>query len=112
MFLDINIKDIQRKSVFEYIASTIESKFPDASEDAEKIRNAKDRKEVKSIFSEYYEGWRYDGVCFQFEDIDNILYWIDQEVELYKKDMEHKKWLTWLADRGLTPGKVKITRKK
>lgn len=112
MFLDISIKDLQRRSVFEYIATSIESKFPDSVSDADKIRNAKTQKEVKRIFSEYYEGWKYDNVKFQFEDIDNILFWMDQEVELYKKDLEHKKWLAWLADRGLSPEKMKVVVKK
>ncbi len=107
MFLDICIKDLQRRSVFEHIALAIESKFNDSKDDADAIRNAKTYREVERIFNDYYEGWRYDGVCFPFGDIDNIIYWMDQEVALYKKNMEIKKWIEWLANRGLNLSKIK-----
>ena len=106
MFLDINIKSLQNRSVFEYIADSIEAKFPDSKDDANSIRNAKTQKEVKRIFDDYYEGWKYDNVEFTFEDIDNIIYWMDQEMVLYRKDMEHKKWIAWLERRGLNPSKM------
>ena len=106
MFLDISIKSLQNRSVFEYIADTIEAKFPDCKDDADAIRNAKTQKEVKRVFDEYYEGWKYDNVEFTFEDIDNIIYWMDQEIVLYRKDMEHKKWIAWLERRGLNPSKM------
>ena len=107
MFLDISMKELQNRSVFEYIASTIESKFPDSKDDANAIRNAKSQKEVKRIFDDYYEGWKYDNVEFSFEDIDNIIYWMDQEINLYKKNIEHKKWIAWLERRGLNPERIK-----
>ena len=106
MFLDISIKDLQKRSVFEHIASTIESKFPDSKADADAIRNAKTQREVERIFNDYYEGWKYDGVCFSFGDIDNIIYWMDQEVALYKREAENKKYIEWLERRGLNPLKL------
>jgi hypothetical protein len=106
MFLDISIKSLQNRSVFEYIAATIETKFPDSKADADAIRNAKTQREVERIFNDYYEGWKYDGVQFSFGDIDNIIYWMDQEVILYKKDMENKKYIAWLERRGLNPAKL------
>lgn len=106
MYLDISIKSLQNRSVFEYIAATIESKFPDSKDDADSIRSAKTQREVKRIFDDYYEGWKYDNVEFSFEDIDNIIYWMDQEVILYKKDMENRKYIAWLERRGLNPSKM------
>ena len=107
MFLEITAKDLKNKSVFEYIASSIEKKFPDSKDDAEKVRTTKSKEEVERIFGEYYEGWKFDNVNFSFGDIDTIIYWMDQDLQLYKKELEYKKWVDWLADRGMTPGQLK-----
>jgi len=112
MFLEVTTKDLKNKSVFEYIASSIEKKFPDSKDDAEKIRTSRSKEEVESIFNDYYEGWKYDNVNFLFGDIDTIIIWMDQEVQLLKKELEYKKWVSWLADRGLTPEKLKKSNKK
>ena len=112
MYLEVTMKDLKNKSVFEYIATSIEKKFPDSKDDANKIRNAMTNEEVAEIFGDYYEGWKYDNVIFSFGDIDTIIYWMDQEVQLQKKALEYKKWLDWLADRGLSPNKVRQTNKK
>jgi len=112
MFLEITPKSLGKNSIFEYVASSIESKFPDSKDDANKIRNAKTNEEVESVFNDYYEGWKYDNVNFLFGDVDNIIYWIGQEIELYKKELEYKKWVNWLADRGFTPEKLKKSHKK
>ena len=104
MYLVISLGDLKGRSAFEYIAVSIEKRFPDSKADADLIRSAKSNKEVKRIFNDYYEGWKYDGVEFQFDEIDNILYWMNKEVELYRKEIEYKKWLEWLDKRGLTPG--------
>lgn len=112
MYLEVTVKDLKRKSVYEYIASSIESKFPDSKDDADKIRNALSDKEVESIFGDYFEGWIYDGVKFLFGDIKIITYWMDQEVQLYKKQLEYKKWVDWLAERGLTPEKLMKSKKQ
>ena len=107
MYLEINNKILGNRSIIEYIASSIESKFPDSKDDANKVRTAKTTKNVKKVFSEYYEGWKYDGVAFFYDDIDTILYWMDQEVQLFKKELEYKKWVAWLARMGMTPGQIK-----
>lgn len=112
MFLEITAKDLRNKTVFEYIAESIEKKFPDSKDDAEKIRTSRSKEEVEAIFSDYYEGWKYDNVNFLFGDIDNIIIWMDQEAQLLKKELEYRKWVAWLADRGLTPEKLKKSYKK
>ena len=111
MFLEINANKLFRKSVYEYIASSIETKFPDSKCDADKIRNAKNSKEVKFFFNEYFEGWNYNNVKFPFDDIDNIIYWMDKETELHKKALEYQKWINWLADRGVTPEQISKAKK-
>lgn len=112
MFLDINTTILKNKSIFEYIASSIEKNFPNTQEDVEKIKKSVVIEDIKSIFNEYYDGWKYDNVNFQFEDIDNILYWIDKENELQKNGLEYKKWVMWLSERGLSPNKNSKTNKK
>lgn len=112
MYLEVTARDLKKKSVFEFIASSIEAKFQDSKEDVEKIRNASTNDEVASVFGEYYEGWKFDGVNFLYGDIDTIVMWMDQDVQLYKKQLEHKKWVEWLAERGLNPEKVRKQQNK
>ena len=90
MFLEISAKDLRNKTVFEYIASSIEKKFPDSKDDAEKVRTSRSKEEVEAIFGDYYEGWKYDNVNFLFGDIDTIVIWMDQEAHLLSKDLVYK----------------------
>lgn len=110
MFLEINEKLLKKRAVYEYIADCIEKKFPDSTDDANKIRNAKTEDEIEKAFGEYYEGWLFDGVRFKFGDIALILQWMDSDKALAIQSIQIRRYIEEMNARGIDITKPKKKR--